>query len=106
MRKSPNTVYIGYDPREDVAYEVLKFTIERIDELETQIAHVGRLHQKIARSVVDEPKRRLVVLPHRFCASDEASRGLRHIGIMQDGKQVYESVDDGVLVKKPRLFYL
>ncbi len=30
MRKSPNTVYIGYDPREDVAYEVLKFTIERI----------------------------------------------------------------------------
>ena len=30
MRKAPNTVYIGYDPREDVAYEVLKFTIERI----------------------------------------------------------------------------
>ena len=30
MRKPPNTVYIGYDPREDVAYEVLKFTIERI----------------------------------------------------------------------------
>lgn len=30
MRKSPNTVYIGYDPREEVAYEVLKFTIERI----------------------------------------------------------------------------
>ena len=30
MRKPPNTVYIGYDPKEDVAYEVLKFTIERI----------------------------------------------------------------------------
>ena len=25
-----NTVYIGYDPKEDTAYEVLKFTIERI----------------------------------------------------------------------------
>ena len=25
-----NTVYIGYDPAEDTAYEVLKFTIERI----------------------------------------------------------------------------
>ena len=30
MRKSPNTVYIGYDPKEHTAYEVLKFTIERI----------------------------------------------------------------------------
>ena len=30
MKKSPNTVYIGYDPREQTAYEVLKFTIERI----------------------------------------------------------------------------
>ena len=28
MKKAPNTVYIGYDPKEDVAYEVLKFTIE------------------------------------------------------------------------------
>ena len=25
-----NTVYIGYDPKEDMAYQVLKFTIERI----------------------------------------------------------------------------
>ena len=25
-----NTVYIGYDPKEDTSYEVLKFTIERI----------------------------------------------------------------------------
>ena len=24
MKKAPNTVYIGYDPKEDVAYEVLK----------------------------------------------------------------------------------
>jgi len=30
MKKAPNTVYIGYDPKERVAYEVLKFTIERI----------------------------------------------------------------------------
>jgi hypothetical protein len=30
MKKSPNTVYIGYDPKENTAYEVLKFTIERI----------------------------------------------------------------------------
>jgi len=28
--KRLNTVYIGYDPREDTAYEVLKFSIERI----------------------------------------------------------------------------
>ena len=25
-----NTVYIGYDPKERVAYDVLKFTIDRI----------------------------------------------------------------------------
>ena len=30
MKKAPNTVYIGYDPKERVAYDVLKFTIERI----------------------------------------------------------------------------
>ena len=30
MKKAPNTVYIGYDPKENTAYEVLKFTIERI----------------------------------------------------------------------------
>ena len=29
-KKSINTVYIGYDPREHAAYEVLKFSIERI----------------------------------------------------------------------------
>jgi len=29
-KKSINTVYIGYDPREYAAYEVLKFSIERI----------------------------------------------------------------------------
>ena len=30
MRSVCSPFYIGYDPREDVAYEVLKFTIERI----------------------------------------------------------------------------
>ena len=30
MRKAPNTIYIGYDPKEQVAYDVLRFTIERI----------------------------------------------------------------------------
>jgi len=30
MRKSPNRVYIGYDPKEDVAAEVLRFTLQRI----------------------------------------------------------------------------
>jgi len=25
-----NTVYIGYDPKEDMAYQVLKFSLERI----------------------------------------------------------------------------
>jgi hypothetical protein len=29
-KKSINTVYIGYDPKEETAYEVLKFSIERI----------------------------------------------------------------------------
>ena len=29
-KKSINTVYIGYDPKEHAAYEVLKFSIERI----------------------------------------------------------------------------
>ena len=28
IRKDMDTVYIGYDPREHVAYEVLKFSIE------------------------------------------------------------------------------
>ena len=29
-KKRINTVYVGYDPREETAYEVLKFSIERI----------------------------------------------------------------------------
>ena len=29
MRKAPNTIYIGYDPKEQVAYDVLRFTLER-----------------------------------------------------------------------------
>ena len=28
-KQTINTVYIGYDPREDTAYEVLKFSLER-----------------------------------------------------------------------------
>ena len=35
MRKAPNTIYIGYDPKEQVAYDVLKYTIER-----TAIEHI------------------------------------------------------------------
>ena len=91
-----------------------KFTIDRIDELEAQIAHVGRLHQQLAQrassgglpsrsGVVDESKRRLVVLSHRLTGSEESSKGLRHVGPMQDGEQVYETVNSPV--KKPRLFH-
>ena len=29
MKKGPNTIYIGYDPKEQVAYDVLRFTLER-----------------------------------------------------------------------------
>jgi hypothetical protein len=42
MKKQPNTVYIGYDPREDVAYEVLKFTIERIAVDNVRIVPIRR----------------------------------------------------------------
>ena len=42
MKKSPNTVYIGYDPKEDVAYEVLKFTIERIAVDNVRIVPIKR----------------------------------------------------------------
>ncbi len=91
-----------------------KFTVDRIDELEAQIAYVGRLHQQLAQrasfgglsarsGVVDESKRRLVVLSHRLSGTEEASKGLRYVGPMQDGKQVYENVDSPV--KKPRLFH-
>ena len=31
IRKDMDTVYIGYDPREHVAYEVLKFSIENFN---------------------------------------------------------------------------
>jgi len=42
MRKAPNTVYIGYDPKEDIAYEVLKFTIERIAVDNVRIVPIRR----------------------------------------------------------------
>ncbi len=42
MRKPPNTVYIGYDPKEDIAYEVLKFTIERIAVENVRIVPIRR----------------------------------------------------------------
>jgi len=35
MKKGPNTIYIGYDPKEQVAYDVLKFTLDR-----TAIEHI------------------------------------------------------------------
>jgi len=37
-----NTVYIGYDPIEDTAYEVLKFTIERISGKNIRIVPLRR----------------------------------------------------------------
>ena len=37
-----NTVYIGYDPKEDTAYEVLKFTIERISGKNIRIVPLKR----------------------------------------------------------------
>lgn len=91
-----------------------KFTVGRITELETQIAHVGRLHQQLAHrtrgnasfgnsSVPDDGKRRLVVLSQRLSAEEDATKGLRHVGVMQDGKQVYEIVNDSM--KRPRLFH-
>jgi len=42
MKKQPNTVYIGYDPKEDIAYEVLKFTIERIAVENVRIVVIRR----------------------------------------------------------------
>lgn len=91
-----------------------KFTIDRIDELEAQIAHVGRLHQQLAQRAsfggssvrsggVDESKRRLVVLSHRLSGWEETSKGLYYVGPMQDGKSVYETAN--APMKKPRLFH-
>ena len=88
-----------------------KFTLVRIEELEAQIAHVGRLHQKLALAralgggvkreppVVDDNKRRLVILP-RMPPADEPVNNVRYVGAMSDGKHVYEN-----LPKKPRLFH-
>ena len=77
-----------------------KFTLSRIEELEPQIAHVGRLHQKLAlarglgggvkREPPDDNQRRLVILP-RMPPADEPINGVRYIGVMSDGKHVYEN---------------
>ena len=92
-----------------------KFTLDRINELEAQIAHVGRLHEQLSRrasfgassfmkpSTSDVVKRRLVVQMQRLSAAEEESKSLRHVGAMQDGKQVYETLNDSV--KRPRLFH-
>ena len=42
MKKQPNTVYIGYDPREDIAYEVLKFSIERISSKPVRVVPIKK----------------------------------------------------------------
>ena len=49
MRKAPNTIYIGYDPKEQVAYDVLKYTIER-----TAIEHISI--KPIKKSVEEHKK--------------------------------------------------
>ena len=88
-----------------------KFTLERLDELEKQVAHVGRMQEKIARSVrresPDDPKRRLVVRSTRM--ADEPSNGVRYVGTMQDGSHVYEKLrggqDQGGALKRSRFFH-
>ena len=76
-----------------------KFTLERLDDLEKQIAHVGRLNEKAAHPLrgglkrerdADDPTRRLVVLPRRLMPGDEDTNGVRYIGPMLDGQHVYE----------------
>ena len=42
MRKAPNTIYIGYDPKEQVAYDVLRFTIERISVENVRIVPIRK----------------------------------------------------------------
>ena len=41
-KHSINTVYIGYDPKEDTAYEVLKFSIERIATKPVRVVPIKR----------------------------------------------------------------
>ena len=41
-KHSMNTVYIGYDPKEDTAYEVLKFSIERIATNPVRVVPIKR----------------------------------------------------------------
>ena len=37
-----NTVYIGYDPKEDMAYQVLKFSLERIASKPVRVVPIKR----------------------------------------------------------------
>jgi lipopolysaccharide biosynthesis glycosyltransferase len=37
-----NTVYVGYDPKEDTAYEVLKFSIERISSKPVRVVPIKK----------------------------------------------------------------
>ncbi len=41
-KHSINTVYIGCDPKEDTAYEVLKFSIERIATKPDRVVPIKR----------------------------------------------------------------
>lgn len=85
-----------------------KFTLARVAELEEQVTHVARLHERLAQSGAsckrslddDEPKRRLLVTPYKLTPHEESFRGVRRIGSMQDGGQVYETVP---MLKRSRL---
>jgi hypothetical protein len=46
-----NTVYIGYDPKEDTAYEVLKFTIERISGKNIRIVPLKKRYTRTHRYI-------------------------------------------------------
>ena len=37
-----NTVYIGYDPKEDMAYQVLKFSLERISSKPVRVVPIKK----------------------------------------------------------------
>jgi hypothetical protein len=78
-----------------------KFTAAHIDELNTPIAVVARLHNKIALretttvgvkrvSSTISPSRGLVVLPARLGSREESRRGLIFIGFRRNGEVVYE----------------
>ena len=81
-----------------------KFTTARIDELNTSIALVARLHNKIARlstgtttvgvkrtlPTAQMSIRGLVVLPSRLSSRDESLRNFVFVGKRRNGEVVYE----------------